>query len=189
MDNNIFSQGGGKSQTAAKEEEQEKNQKKIAWRERWRKRWTRLRRGFKLFVFLLAVGLFVWFFYKQMFYTVESGEALVTYYRLFGGTYNSRIGREGLHILMPWDQGHIYKVRTQTLKRNMTVMARNGLEVHLDAQIMFHPIPEILPYLHRRYGPDYVEGVVVATTNGGGTARDWAILARGTVQFRYGSVR
>ena len=161
MDNSIFTQGGGQSQTAAQEEEQEKNRQKIAWRERWRRRSKRVRIGLRLLVLTLVVGLFVWFFFNKMLYTVQSGEALVTYYRLFGGTYNSRIGREGLHILMPWDQGFISKVRTQTLKRSMTVMTRNGLEVHMDAQIMFHPIPEILPYLHRRYGPDYIEGIVV----------------------------
>jgi regulator of protease activity HflC (stomatin/prohibitin superfamily) len=103
----------------------------------------------------------VWLFWRHMFVTVHSGEALIVYYRLFGGTSHNKIGREGLHVIMPWDQAYRYNVRTQTLVQPMTVLSKNGMEVHLEAQVRFHAIPEVLPYLHRRYGPDYANTIII----------------------------
>ena len=95
-----------------------------------------------------------------MIFTVSSGEVLVIYYRFFGGTSHNSIGLEGLHILAPWDKGYIYVVRTQTLVVPMTVLTRNGIAVHLDAQVRFHAIPETVPYLHRHYGLNYVKDII-----------------------------
>jgi regulator of protease activity HflC (stomatin/prohibitin superfamily) len=95
-----------------------------------------------------------------MFVSVNSGEVMVVYYRFLGGTSHNQVGHEGLHIIAPWDEAYLYQVRTQTLMNPMTVLSRNGLEVHLDAQIRFHPIQELVPYMHRRYGPDYVKTII-----------------------------
>ncbi len=131
--------------------------KKIERRARWRGRW----RIVKLILILVLIGIFVWIFRDKVLVTVDSGEALVVYYRFFGGTRHDQIGHEGLHIIAPWDKAYKYVIRTQSLVVPMTVLSKNGLEVHLDAQIRFRPYPENLPYMHRRYGPDYVKTIVV----------------------------
>jgi regulator of protease activity HflC (stomatin/prohibitin superfamily) len=95
-----------------------------------------------------------------MIFSIDSGFVIVKYYRLFGGTMHNRIGYEGLHIIAPWDKAFVYEVRTQTLALPMTVLSKNGVAVTMDAQLRFHPIPEIVPYLHRAYGPQYVNNVV-----------------------------
>lgn len=156
-----FTSNGRKTQTALKQEAIEKEQRKALVKRRWSRRWTFLKRGVQFLVIALVVGLFAWIFRDRIFYSVNSGEVLVVYYRLFGGTRHNQIGHEGLHILAPWDIGYRYTVRTQTLVVPMTVLSRNGLEVHLDAQIRFHPVPEVIPYMHRRYGPDYVNSIIV----------------------------
>lgn len=129
--------------------------------EKRRKSWLwRLLRPTKWKLALLVLVTVVIILRDRMLVTVEAGEVLVVYYRLFGGTQHNQIGREGLHIIAPWDKSHRYAVRSQTLVQSVTVLSRNGLAVSLDAQIRFHPIPDMVPHLHRRYGEDYVNTFV-----------------------------
>jgi regulator of protease activity HflC (stomatin/prohibitin superfamily) len=148
------------NKTILQEEEKERARRLDNWRERWRQRWRRFRIRIRVLGVLLFLLLFVWVFRKQMIFTVNSGEVLVIYYRFFGGTGHNSVGLEGLHIIAPWDKAYIYVVRTQTLVVPMTVLTRNGIAVHLDAQARFHAIPETVPYLHRRYGPNYVKDII-----------------------------
>ena len=150
-----------KTQTTIRKEEKAKAETKDLRLIRWRRRWRFLKRWVRTGFILLLVALFVWIFRERMFFSVDSGEVLLVYYRLFGGTRHNQIGREGLHIIAPWDIAYRYKVRTQTILLPMTVMSRDGLEVHLDAQIRFNAVPETVPYLHRRYGPDYAKTIIV----------------------------
>jgi prohibitin 1 len=148
------------NQTILEQEEKERAARLNTWKERWRKRWRIFRFRFRIFAILLFFAVFVWIFRKEMIFTVNSGEVLVIYYRFFGGTSHNTIGLEGLHILAPWDKGYLYVVRSQTLVVPMTVLTRNGIEVHLDAQVRFHAVPETVPYLHRRYGQNYVQNII-----------------------------
>ena len=107
------------------------------------------------------VGIFAWAFRGRIFYLVDSGEVLLVSYRLFGGTQHNKVDHEGLHILAPWDKAFRYDIRTQTLTLPMTVLAQDGLEVKLEAQIRFNAVPETVPYLHRRYGPKYVHDLII----------------------------
>jgi regulator of protease activity HflC (stomatin/prohibitin superfamily) len=153
-------ENGQRTQSALRETQSKEDRQEIR-RVRWSRRWKRLKRGVKLTVILLLVVLLGFIFRNRIFVTLDSGEVLLVYYRFFGGTSHNQIGHEGLHIIAPWDKAYRYRVRTQTLVVPMTVLSKSGLEVKLDAQIRFHPIPEIVPYLHRRYGPDYVNNVVI----------------------------
>ena len=129
--------------------------------ERWRRRWRSLKRGVRNFLILVLLLIVCLIFRHRIFVSVDSGDVLVVYYRFFGGTSHNKIGHEGLHFLAPWDRAYIYTVRTQTMLQPMTVLSKNALEVRLDAQIRFHVIPEIVPYLHRRYGEDYKKSIIV----------------------------
>lgn len=134
-----------------------------------KRRVSRLSRLFRLskrsFVLLVLVILVI-VFRDRMFITADTGEVVVVYYRLFGGTQHNRIGREGLHVIAPWDTAYRYVVRSQTLVIPMTVLSKNGLEVSLDAQIRFYPIPDMVPHLHRRFGPDYITSFVTPQLKG-----------------------
>lgn len=156
-----FAANAQKTKAALEQEAQDIEERTQQRRIRWSRRWRSLKRGVKLTLFLLVFGLFLWVFRDRIFVTVNSGEILLVYYRFLGGTSHNQIGHEGLHIIAPWDMAYRYQIRTQTLVVPMTVLSKNGLEVHLDAQIRFHPQPEVVPYLHRRYGPDYVKNVIV----------------------------
>ena len=128
----------------------------------------RLRKPWRLFKWglVLLVGAVVFIFHDRMLVTVGAGEVAVVYYRLFGGTEHNRIAREGLHIIAPWDKSYLYVVRSQILVESLTILSKNGLEVHLDAQIRFHPIPDMVPHLHRRFGSNYVNTYVTPQLKG-----------------------
>lgn len=123
---------------------------------RGKSRLLRLFRLSKWTLALIVLAAVAFIFRDRIFVTVDTGEVVVVYYRLFGGTQHNRIGREGLHIITPWDKSYRYVVRSQTLVQSLTVLSSNGLAVTLDAHIRFHPIPDMVPHLHRRFGPEYV---------------------------------
>lgn len=127
---------------------------------RGKSRLLRLFRLSKWTLALIVLAAAAFIFRDRIFVTVDTGEVVVVYYRLFGGTQHNRIGGEGLHIIAPWDKSYRYVVRSQTLVQPLTVLSSNGLAVTLDAQIRFHPIPDMVPHLHRRFGPDYVTAFV-----------------------------
>jgi prohibitin 1 len=106
----------------------------------------------------LAAALFL--VRHRMFITVRPGEVLIVYHRLAGGTATNTVGREGLNVILPWDVPTCYTIRAQTVVLPTKVLSRDGLEVSLDAIIRFRLYPKMVPYLHRRYGPDYVATVI-----------------------------
>ena len=154
----------------------QKDERSLRSRRRWRRRWYFLKYGTPTFIVLFVLLIFVFFFRHRMLITVGSGQVGVIYYRLFGGTSDT-VKQEGLTIIAPWDRAYIYSIRTQTLIKPMTVLSNNGLEVHLDAQIRFHPVPETIPYLHRRLGPDYVITALLPPTHAGHTAQNRPVPA------------
>jgi prohibitin 1 len=156
-----YAADGQKSQTALREDAAKKAEKRLELRRRWQNRWLLMKHGVAVGVILLVTAILAFVLGPRIFIALDSGEVLVVYYLFFGGTNHNEIGHEGLHIIAPWDTGYRYQVRTQILLQPMTVLSKNGLEVHLDAQIRFHPIAETIPYLHRRYGPDYVKRIIV----------------------------
>ena len=149
-----------KTQTAAKKEAEQKQLQESRRNERRRKRMQVLHKSSKLLLPLLLLVLFLFLFRSRIFFTVGSGDVILVYFRFLGGTSHNQIGHEGLHIIAPWDEAYIYKIRIQSVVVPMTVLAKNGVEVHLDAQMRFHAVPEMVPYLHREYGPDYVKDLI-----------------------------
>lgn len=136
----------------------------FAIRARRRRSFAR-RMPLKMWLAILALAVAVFLLRDRMFITVGSGEVLLVFYRFAQGTRHNHIAGEGLHIVAPWDRAFLYKTQTQNVISPMTVMAKNGVEVKLDAQIQFRAIPEMVPYLHRSDGPNYVEVAVKPQLN------------------------
>jgi len=150
-----------KTRHAREEEARQKEERHARRRRTWKRRWYYLKYGTPTFFIFLLLLAFVFVFRHKMLITVNSGDVAVKYFRILGGTSFNVVGHEGLNIIAPWDKVYIYTVRTQTLVMPMTVLSKNGLEVHLDAQIRFHPFEETVSYLHRRLGPDYVKTALI----------------------------
>jgi len=114
----------------------------------------------------LIFTLVVLFFGPNIFVTIKEGEAGVMYLRFFGGTVRDKIYGEGLHVVWPWDKLRVYNVRVQETRRTVEVLDNTGLQFRLNVSIRYHPDYIVLPLLHQRVGPEYLDKVVIPEVEG-----------------------
>lgn len=110
-----------------------------------------------LFAFLFLVV----FFWQRIFISVYPGEAAVVWRRFGGGTSETELYLEGLHIFPPWDKVYKYNIRKQGRALPQKVLCSNGLEIDVQAAVRFRPHRHKLPIIHKWYGPNYVEVLIV----------------------------
>ncbi|HEY9168610.1 MAG TPA: prohibitin family protein [Lutibacter sp.] len=95
--------------------------------------------------------------------TINSGEVGVLY-KTFGGgvvTEEPPLG-EGFHVVAPWNKVFVYNVRQQELlEREMLVLSANGLEIKLDASVLYQPTGATVGFLHQTRGQDYLSSVII----------------------------
>ena len=95
--------------------------------------------------------------------TINSGEVGVLY-KTFGGgvvTDEPPLG-EGFHVIAPWNKVFVYNVRQQELlEREMSVLSSNGLEIKLDASVLYQPTAATVGFLHQTRGQDYLNSVII----------------------------
>jgi regulator of protease activity HflC (stomatin/prohibitin superfamily) len=108
-------------------------------------------------IFLAVVGIIL---LLKTAVTIDGGEAGVMFKRFSGGIDTQQTYDEGFHIVAPWNDMIIYKVRQQSLSDKMSVLSVNGLEVDIDGTIWFQPIKNKLGFLHQEKGKDYVQSIL-----------------------------
>ncbi|NLP58104.1 prohibitin family protein [Lutibacter sp. B1] len=117
----------------------------------------------KTLIPLIIVGIIALVFLSKSAVTIGSGEAGVLY-RTFGGgvvTDEQPLG-EGFHIVAPWNKVFVYNVRQQELlEKSMSVLSSNGLEIKLDASVLYQPTASTIGLLHQTKGTDYLNSVIV----------------------------
>ncbi len=111
-----------------------------------------------LLAFLLGFAFL--FFFHRIVISVHPGELGVLWRRLGGGTVMETVYREGLHLILPFNEMYLYNIRKQILSDNIDVLTVDGLTVHVKYSIRHYLDSETLPLLHQRVGPDYVNIVV-----------------------------
>jgi len=93
--------------------------------------------------------------------TIEAGHLGVLFRPFGGGVDTKQTYGEGFHLIAPWNSLIEYDVRLQEKEESMDVLARNGLNIHIDVSVRFAPVASELPLLHREIGPDYMEKIVL----------------------------
>jgi regulator of protease activity HflC (stomatin/prohibitin superfamily) len=58
---------------------------------------------------------------------------------------------------------YIYDVRWRVLRRTVTALTRDGLEVTADLGLLYRVIPELAAELHQSVGPTYLESLIIPT--------------------------
>lgn len=109
-----------------------------------------------IFIFIAAVIII-----SKSAITVGSGEAGVLF-RTFGGgvvTDKPPMG-EGFHLVAPWNKVIIYEVRQQEIFEPLNVLSSNGLEIKIDASVLFQPKFDVLGKLHQEKSDKYVERIL-----------------------------
>jgi regulator of protease activity HflC (stomatin/prohibitin superfamily) len=116
--------------------------------------------GFGVSITSLIVLFALIFFWRHIVYTVNTGEAAVSWKR-FTGTEIDRVYLEGTHFIWPWNKLHIYDLRVQKIDTEVPVLSTDGLEIKIDVAIRYQPEERTLPQLHQDVGPEYADRIVI----------------------------
>lgn len=114
--------------------------------------------------YVLLIGFVTFFllvyFAHYMFISIHPGELGVLWRRLGGGTVVHTVYREGMHVILPFNRMYVYDVRKQRITDSINVLTVDGLTVHVEYSVRYFPNPDLLPLLHQKVGPDYLNIVV-----------------------------
>lgn len=117
--------------------------------------------------------------------TIDGGEAGVLFKRFGGGVDTENTYGEGFHVVAPWNQMIVYKVRQQSISDRMQVLSVNGLEVNVDGTVWFQPKHAELGKLHQEKGRNYVNNILAPAIS----AAARSVVGRYTPEQLYSSKR
>jgi regulator of protease activity HflC (stomatin/prohibitin superfamily) len=125
----------------------------------WSKAFAR-RQAPYLILATFLLGLVGIYFFNWIVISVSPGELGVLWRRLGGGTVVHSVYPEGLHLILPINRMYIYNIRKQRFSDSIDVLTVDGLTVHVEYSVRYFPNPDVLPLLHQKVGPDYLNVVV-----------------------------
>jgi regulator of protease activity HflC (stomatin/prohibitin superfamily) len=114
----------------------------------------------ELFIFFVVVILIIVMIWPFVVVNIGAGHVGVYFSRFFGGTVRDRVFGEGYHFVLPWDAMTAYDARSQSQKYNITALARGGLQVEIQASIIYRLNRQMAGELHATMGPDYAKNVI-----------------------------
>ena len=91
---------------------------------------------------------------------VRPGQQGVYWSRFFGGTQRWILS-EGSHLKFPWDEVTLYDLRHQEVSQTTNLLTVDGLTIEVQWSARYLPSSADLPQLHRSFGPDYEQKLVV----------------------------
>ncbi|MGR7814424.1 prohibitin family protein [Lacinutrix undariae] len=108
----------------------------------------------------IAIAIFTIIIIAKSVVTIDSGHAGVLY-QLGGGVdpEGDALG-EGINFVAPWNSVIDYEVRQQELPEKMSVLSSNGLDIKLDASVLYQPDYNNLSRLHKEKGREYLSRVL-----------------------------
>ena len=117
----------------------------------------------KIAIPLIFIIILLFILLSKSTITIGSGEAGVLYETLGNGVVTDEppLG-EGFHFVAPWNKVFTYNVRQQELlEREMAVLSSNGLEIKLDASVLYQPDASRVGLLHQTKGELYLQSVII----------------------------
>ncbi|HKR63144.1 MAG TPA: prohibitin family protein [Thermoanaerobaculia bacterium] len=106
----------------------------------------------------LLVIVIVAVFFDRMFVVIPVGHRGVAWSLFYG---RLRDVPEGAHIVAPWTKLYVYDIRVQELTRRLPVLTSGELQIILDTSVRYRPRTDRLGDLHRRFGPNYADKLIV----------------------------
>jgi regulator of protease activity HflC (stomatin/prohibitin superfamily) len=100
------------------------------------------------------------FFFNRIVISVHPGELGVLWRLLGGGTQLDTVYREGVHVILPFNEMYIYNTRKRQFNDAIDVLTVDGLTVGVRYSVRYFLDQDTLPLLHQRVGPDFVNVVV-----------------------------
>ncbi|SNY99857.1 prohibitin family protein [Flagellimonas pacifica] len=116
---------------------------------------------------------------------IGPGEGGVLFRPAGGGVVTDITYGEGWHIVAPWNDMLIHKVRQQSISDEMNVLSVNGLEVKVNGTIWFEPEYKNLGFLIKTKGEEYILELLNPAIN----AAARSVVGRYTPEQLYSSKR
>ncbi len=134
---------------------------------------------------ILIVGVLLLILITKSAVTVGPGEGGVIFERFGDGINTEKTYGEGFHIVAPWNEMIVRKVRQQSVSDNMNVLSVNGLEVKVNGTIWYEPEYSNLGKLIKTKGEDYEHELLDPAIN----AAARSVVGRYTPEQLYSSKR
>jgi len=134
---------------------------------------------------IVFVAIILVIFISKTIVRVGPGEGGVLFKPADGGVVTDRTYGEGWHIVAPWNEMLIHKVRQQSISDDMNVLSVDGLQVSVNGTIWFEPEYENLGNLIKTKGEDFIVELLDPAINS--AAR--SVVGRYTPEQLYSSKR
>ena len=137
---------------------------------------------------IIAAGVLLFLliiFGSSMFYIVQPGERGIIFRPFSTGLDTNKIVAPGFTVVAPWNEFIVYNVKESNSEEKMDVLDKNGLSISVDISVRFNPIPNKLPFLHQRFGENYINQLVAPETRS--TVRQ--VMGRYTAEEIYSTKR
>lgn len=134
--------------------------------------------------FIILAVLAVIFFSKST-VTIGPGEGGVLFETLGDGINTEKTYGEGFHLILPWNNMIVRKVRQQSISDEMNVLSVNGLEVKVSGTVWYEPEFTNLGNLIKTKGEDYERELLDPAIN----AAARSVVGRYTPEQLYSSKR
>ncbi len=121
---------------------------------KWNIKTSYLITGVIILIVLLLFG-------NKMFMIIDAGERGVVFRPYTSGLDRQNTFGEGFHVVAPWNTMYVYNVREQQREETMDVLDKNGLYINMDVTVRFNPLFDKIPFLHERFGINYVNVLVI----------------------------
>lgn len=115
----------------------------------------------KLIIIASVLVLALIIFGSSMFYIVQPGERGIIFRPFGSGLDTSYVSDPGLRVVAPWNEFIVYNVQERTTEETMDVLDKEGLSINVEISVRYNPIPLKLPYLHQRFGKEYVNQLII----------------------------
>ncbi|MEP1488290.1 MAG: prohibitin family protein [Algibacter sp.] len=136
------------------------------------------------FPFIIAAVILIVIISKSL-VTIGPGEGGVLFEPLGNGINTEQTYGEGFHIVAPWNDMIVQKVRQQSISDNMNVLSVNGLDITVSGTIWYEPEYKNLGKLIQTKGVDYVRELLSPAIN----AAAKSVVGRYTPEQLYSSKR
>lgn len=113
-------------------------------------------------IFFIVIAVFAIILVSKSAVTIGSGERGVLYKWIGGVVTDQAPLDEGFNLVMPWNKVFKYNVRQQELfEKKMAVLSSNGLEIQLDASVLYQATTKTVALLHQTRGENYLGSVII----------------------------
>lgn len=133
---------------------------------------------------LLVVIVFAMFLAPYSVVNIPTGSGGVLW-RRFSGTDFDQYYKSGVVLKWPWNIIYVYDLRLQAHNVDIVAITEDGLNITVSITFRWYLIPNVLPHLHEKIGPDYLEKLILPEINAA-TRKEFSKIA---VRDFYGSTR